>query len=225
MTKKIENYIAESHKNRAYNEVTFFGSIPVVEQNPLPDNVDLFSVLEQIEQRIPRHFVNDLDAVYIGDFGFVAEKGFNAYYEDGTIYVLNHQDNQSDLFDDLVHEIAHVVEGTYALDVYGDGVVESEFLTKRKKLLDILSSKGYTVPSLNDFLETNYSEDFDAFLYQEVGYQALQSLGASLFVSPYGATSLREYWANGFEEVFVNNGFQLVGKIAPAVASKIESLL
>lgn len=222
--KKIEKYIFESHKRRVFNEYFLFHNIQVIEQDPLPENIDLQNVLSFIEKRIPQHFLDALESVYIGDFGFVAEKGFNALYEDGTIYILDVQDNEEDLLDDFIHEIGHAFENLYALDLYGDGVIESEFLGKRRKLLDILSSLGYNVDS-KQFMNCEYDEDFDAFLYQEVGYPKLQTLTNGLFVSPYGATSLREYFANGFEEIFARNGFSLVSNVSPVVASKIERLM
>jgi hypothetical protein len=46
-----------------------------------------------------------------------------------------------------------------------------------------------------------------------------------LFVSPYGATSLREYFANCFEEYFARRQYDHVKKISPAVFEKIELLL
>ena len=38
-----------------------------------------------------------------------------------------------------------------------------------------------------------------------VGYDNLNNFTNGLFSSPYGATSLKEYFANGFEEFFLGN--------------------
>ena len=40
-------------------------------------------------------------------------------------------------------------------------------------------------------------------LYKKLGYDYLRSASANLFYSPYGITSLREYWADKwFSEIF-----------------------
>ena len=51
-------------------------------------------------------------------------------------------------------------------------------------------------------------------MYEEVGYPALHTMTVGLFCSPYGATSLREYFANGFEFYFMKNR-ELVKKVSP----------
>ena len=51
-------------------------------------------------------------------------------------------------------------------------------------------------------MNPNYVLEFDEFLYKTVGYDLLRDLTVELFVSPYAATSLREYFANGFEHYF-----------------------
>ena len=56
-------------------------------------------------------------------------------------------------------------------------------------------------PHLYDF--TEYNKKFDNFFANEVGYPTLLSLTMGLFVSPYGATSIQEYFANGFEKYFL----------------------
>jgi Mlc titration factor MtfA (ptsG expression regulator) len=45
-----------------------------------------------------------------------------------------------------------------------------------------------------------------------------------LFVSPYGATSLQEYFANGFEKYFLENP-RAVRDISPVLYRKIEEII
>jgi Mlc titration factor MtfA (ptsG expression regulator) len=45
-----------------------------------------------------------------------------------------------------------------------------------------------------------------------------------LFVSPYGATSIQEYFANGFEKYFLDSP-QKVRDISPVLYSKIEEIV
>ena len=69
-----------------------------------------------------------------------------------------------------------------------------------------------------------YLIKFDEFLSDEVGYPTLLSITMGLFVSPYGATSLSEYFANGFEFYFLKDpGY--VSKISPKLYEKIENLV
>ena len=98
--------------------------------------------------------------------------------------------------------------------------LEKEFLGKRKRLYHLLLYHGYNVRT-SDFHNTDYSEEFDMFLYKEVGYEKLTNLTSGLFLSPYGATSLREYFANCFEHFYLLDR-RYVRDIAPQVFAKIN---
>lgn len=204
-------------------EYLVFGRTQVFEHEPLPPHVNLRNLLVRLEDSLPQHYVGELDVIYIGNYDFLAKRDLNAMYENGAIYILPDQDDEDDLYDDMIHEIAHCVEDTYGDYIYGDGEIEREFLVKRKKLLDILKREGYDC-SLGDFLNVDYSKEFDEFLYIDVGYPKLQGLTMNLFVSPYGATSLREYFANCFEEVYARENLQLVKSLSPAVYKTISKI-
>lgn len=208
--------------NNPIGEYTIYGKVNVIIKEPFGNNIDLNKVLLALQQRIPEHFVQDLEAIYVGQFSHLDEKDLEAVYEDGAIYVSNEQDSVNDLLSDLIHETSHVVEETYGMDIYGDGKIEHEFLMKRRTLLNILKQEGYNVDKYN-FYETEYDEEFDLFLYEEVTYQVLTNLTIGLFVSPYGATCLREYWGNAYEDVFTGNA-ETVREISPEVYRKIEDL-
>ena len=72
-----------------------------------------------------------------------------------------------------------------------------------------------------DFEDVEYDEEFDAFLYKEVGYVKLNNLVNGLFVSSYAVTSLKEYWAVGFEDYFIGDRDYLK-TISPILFRKIE---
>ena len=80
-----------------------------------------------------------------------------------------------------------------------------------------------TVESNLDFFETEYDEEFDLFLYKEVGYDALRLLVVDLFTAAYSATSLREYFARGFEEYYLGNLLYLKD-ISPYIYKKLSLL-
>ena len=70
---------------------------------------------------------------------------------------------------------------------------------------------------------SEYDKYFDQYLYKEVGYEKLVSLTMGLFASPYAATSLREYFANGFEAYFIGDrkGLQ---NISPVLYNKFSTM-
>jgi len=126
--------------------------------------------------------------------------------------------------DDIVHEIAHSVEETYQRYIYADGKLEKEFTLKRKQLYDVLKAEDVEV-SLQTFLQTEFSKEFDEYLHLHVGYPLLDMVGSSIFYSPYAATSLREYFANGFEALFYFGDYEFVSKACPVLFEKLNGLM
>ena len=146
----------------------------------------------------------------------------NAMYMDGAIYLTNDQDDDKDMIDDIIHEIAHSVEELYGHHIYDDGAIQREFLAKRKRLFQDLSQHDYDPPVEMQY-ETNYIQKIDDYLYKDVTYDAMWHFVGGLFPSPYAATSLREYFARGFEEYCMDNKKELK-VLCPALFRKIKSL-
>ena len=65
----------------------------------------------------------------------------------------------------------------------------------------------------------------DNYLYEEVGYERLNFIVTSygIFTSAYPATSLREYYASGFEYFFLEDR-KYLKEISPTLYQKIEDL-
>ena len=188
------------------------------------NSVSIPSVIAKVSQIVPKYFVHGLDSIYVGDFQQFRERGINAFYDDGSLYISNAQDDEDDMIDDIVHEIAHHVEENHGMDIYGDGRLEQEFLGKRKKLYFLLDAEGYDV-RMTDFLNPDFSREFDKFLSQKVGYLNLRGITQGLFYSPYAATSLREYFANGFENFHIKKDYNYLQIMSPVLYNKIENLL
>ena len=220
----MNEYIKESAAKaiKENREKLLFNKVVVYVQNALPEDFDLNYVLEYVESRIPAHLAHLVDAIYVGDFSFLKERDINALYQDGAIYTTNDQSDEEDMIDDIVHEMAHSVEQLAGTEIYADGDVTEEFLGKRKRLYHILNTEGYKVPE-SMILETEYNKEFDEILYKTIGYDKLTFLTMGLFSSPYGATSLREYFANGFESYFIGDREGLK-KISPRLYNKLEYL-
>lgn len=218
---KVKEYIQSRSKNPV-GEFTL-GNATVYIKEQLPEEINLNRVLSFISQNLPAVFYTNVDMVYIGQFPFLKARQVDALYENGAIYISSKIESEKDLMSDLVHEIAHSFEESRPEQIYQDGRIESEFLAKRTKLFQILKARGYNV-KLSDFQNTDYDKEFDEYLYSELGYETLATMTNGLFISPYAATSLREYFANAFEEFFVND-MKPVKDLTPTVYNKLIEYL
>ena len=216
MKNNLLEYIRNSKENAG---IYYLNDIPVWTEDPLPDYIDLRQVLLSVAKRLPNVYLKYIQAVRIGIFEEMLEKELNALYKDGVLYVSNMQDNNTDMLDDIIHEIAHAVEDHNHDLVYGDEKVLLEFLGKRKRLYELLKSEGYDV-TIEQFLTTTYDYDFDMFLFQDIGYPVLETLTLGLFLSPYSVTSINEYFAVGFENFYMDESIY-VKKICPILLEKI----
>ena len=224
----IEGLIKESHDNfmkkRDYFHL-FNGMLPVYVKDPLPEGFDIHGTLSNLEKIVPKQLFYNIDVIMVGDFEEFHRRQVNAMYQNGAIYVANDQDNPVDMIDDIIHELAHSIEEASVELIYGDNVLQQEFLGKRKRLLDILKQEGYNVRE-SEFLDTSFSLEFDHFLFSEIGYPTLASLTMNLFISPYGITSLSEYFANGFEKYLLNfENRKYLKNISPYLFNKIEEVI
>ena len=93
-------------------------------------------------------------------------------------------------------------------------------MRKRKYLYDILWHQGHKAP-LKFFHNPEYDEEFDMFLYKKVGYDKLAQLLKGLFITPYAATSLREYYATGFTEFYLDSNHNFFKKVSPELYKKL----
>ena len=204
-------------------EYSIFGTVPVYVLHSLPQEVDLVKAIADIEEIVPHHLSREIESIFIGEFPELISREVKAVYKDSSIYVTNEQDSVEELVDDIVHEVAHAVESYMGMEIYSDGYLEREFIEKRKKMLDILSMSGYNV-NVVQFLDTEYSKELDYFFYKGVGYDSLNMLSVDVFPTAYSMTSLREYFAVGFEEYLYGDREELK-RVSPVLYSKVESVL
>ena len=226
----LKNYINESSNKSKNNskEQFLFGSIPIY-INPelffLDGHSNIKQVIDVVERNIPDYLTSGIDVIYVGDFQEFQEKRFNAAYEDGAIYVINVQDNATDMADDIIHEIAHSVEEKYADHIYGDGRLQNEFLGKRERLYQILKANNENSQEYkNLFYDLEYNSKLDHYFVNQVGYKKLRNYVNGLFYSPYAATSVREYFARGFEAYFLFKDENYLAKTSPILYNKIQTL-
>ena len=191
-------------------------------KDPLPDEINLENVLSKIKRIIPEFLFYEIDVMYIGQFDELIQKQVNAMYKDGAFYITNAQSDEDDLLDDIIHELAHALETIYASEIYSDGSIESEFLVKRNRLAGILRREKYDLSGLQ-LLNLDYSYDLDMFFYKDIGYTKLRALTGGIFVTAYSPTSLREYFAEGFEYYYLNDR-EYLQKYCPKLYNIINNI-
>lgn len=196
-------WIKESAKRGSkLRDMYSVSGVDVFIKDKLPSHVDPEFVFKYISSLLPSHLIDGVDIIYIGEFPRFKEEGINAYFEDGAIYVSNEQDDDRDMIDDIIHEIAHACEDFHMDEIYIKSFIR-EFKAKRKNLAMRLEDIS-EVPK--DFLtRIEFSKDIDHYLNNEIGYDVLNQLCVGIFPSAYAATSIREYFARGFEEYFIGD--------------------
>ncbi len=199
--------------------------IHVYFKDPLSDgNINVEEILSKVESMIPHHLLSEVEMMIVGWFDEFEERSLNAYYDSGTLYISNLQDDFNDMCDDIIHEVSHSIEEPYGYFIYGDKKIENEFLRKRKYLYDVLWKMDFKAP-LSVFMDPEYNEDFDMFLYEKIGYDKLSNVIRGIFITPYAATSLREYFATGFTEFYIHpDEHSFLQKVSPELYKKLVSL-
>ena len=215
----IEESIKRSKRMR---DEFMLNGVTVFVKDALPEHVSGEFIFDYVGSRVPSYLMSNVEVIYVGQFPEMEERDINAFYENDAIYVTNEQDDEMDMIEDIIHEISHAVEKYNEDFIYEDGLLQREFIAKRKRLSALLSQR-YDVP--NDFnVNFHYDRAIDEFLYRDVGYDALNQICVGIFSSAYAATSLSEYWAKGFEELFIGDRSKL-NDLCPVLYKKLIYLM
>jgi len=215
----LEESVKRSKKLRTHYMLR---DVDIYIKDQLPEGIDVDFVIRYVSKHLPNHVLSNIDIIYIGYFQDLVDRDVNALWQNGAIYITNDQDSEMDMIDDLIHEIAHSNEKQFEQIIYEDGKLEQEFLFRRKKLAEMLVDKNYGVPP-GFIYNPDYDKAIDDFLYEEVTYDVLWQLVPGIFPSPYAATSLREYWAKGFEQFYMGEQ-QSLKQFSPVLFSKLMLL-
>ena len=219
--KKIVNYVKASRKKLFEQKI---GPFQVFVHDALPEEVNVEHVLQKTQDLLPDHVLGLVDVIYIGNFSLFKDRNINASYIDGALYISSKQDNNFDMLDDIIHELAHAVEEEYSDFLYDDEKIKNEYFGKLRKLRNYLSFEGYNIRDVN-FYNEKYNSKFDEFLQNEVGYDKLSGFTNGLFLDPYSCTSMREYFATGFESFFLQQKQGLLKNTCPYLYKKIYVLV
>jgi hypothetical protein len=212
MSNKLKTYIKIQQDKKI--QYLVFNRVPIYIKNKLPEYFNIVKFVKALENTLPFKFSKIINSIIFLESDIFLKKQINAFYNQKNIYVSNKQDNISDAIDDVVHEYAHALEEKYGESIYSDDLIKNEFLFKRHHLERIIRNQGFDTIS-HDFKNINFDKKLDNFLLNVVGYEKFNKLtNYGLFVNPYAATSLREYFATGFEEYLLGDSRELK-KISP----------
>ncbi len=218
----LKNYLHKKQQKLLEQQTDFYTStgLHVFFKDPV-ENVDVEKVISKVERSIPEHLLSEIEMIIFGWFDEFEERSINAFYDGGTLYISNIQDDFIDLYDDIIHEVSHSLEEPHGYFLYGDKKIENEFLRKRKYVHDILWKMNYKIP-LSVFMDPEYNEELDMFLYKKIGYEKLSTIVAGVFITPYAITSLREYFATGFTEFYLHpDEHSFLQKVSPELYKKL----
>jgi len=216
-------YIKKSLKeSQNMSQLYIHGNTIYISQS-FTNKISITDVIQKIERFVPKLLMNDIDGLYVANIDEFQRKNrsFNAMYKDRAIYISPDQDNEIDLLDDVVHEIAHSLEERYEDLIYDDGQLQNEFLAKRKSLYYLIDKP---TADMSLYMNPDYNIKFDDHLYSDLNYDYLRTVSSGLFYSPYAITSLKEYWANGFENYLLGDRNRLKD-LSPVLHEKINELI
>tara|TARA_Y100000310_G_scaffold341616_1_gene441352 strand:- start:8574 stop:9296 length:723 start_codon:yes stop_codon:yes gene_type:complete len=223
----MKNYIKESHQRMQNRKEYMLYNVPVHIIHKFPPEIDLQDVLSRVEDKLSFNFFQGLDAVYVGEFKDLKKRKIQAMFKDGAIWLSSKLEgfynSEEIIVQNIIHEVAHLLEEQYNLFLYGDNALDTEYNSKKYKLFNIMKAEGYKIPS-RLFFQDDHLKEFDNFLYKEVGYDKLALLSLGLFITPYSVTTLREYFANGVQ-MFFSEERDYLKEVSPVLYNKIKYLL
>ena len=226
MKKYLKHSVKKSLKER--KEYHLY-DIPVSILNPLPEHINIKDILNKIKDLVPYEIYSDLEGIYIGEFSELKDRKIQAMFKEGAIYLSSFKDfpdvTDKIILNDIIHELAHMFEDNFYFEIYDNNSIENEYVGKKKKLVALLRANDISFAGMGKlFFSDEFVDELDDFLFNNLGYDNLALLTAGLFMSPYSVTSIREYFANGFEE-YINGDQNYLKDISPALYNKLENVL
>lgn len=180
-------------------------------------------IIQDLKETLPSVCFRNLDYIVLGEFSYGKQKDYKAFYVDKKIYIDSSSKVNEELKSTITHEFAHHLENTIPELIYEDSELVNEFKDKRQTLQNKLR-KTNKKPNL-DFDNIHYNQELDYYFYEELGYDFLSRFTYNLFSSPYSATSIREYFAIGFEIYFTkNNSNDILFQTCPKLEQKLMEL-
>jgi hypothetical protein len=132
------DYIKESNKKaQDRNEYMLF-NVPVYVINKFPSNIKINNILDSVKDIINKKYLDRLDAIYIGDFKDLNKRDIQSMLKDDAIWIssnnIKNVITEPLVVENIIHEIAHLLEEKYQSQIYGDGKLEREYNSKKNRL-------------------------------------------------------------------------------------------
>jgi hypothetical protein len=138
---------------------------------------------------MPPHLFEDIDIIYIGQYQDLIDRGLEALYEDGAIYITNTLSDNIDYIENIIHENAHSIREYSWLINIRRRKSNLRIYWQEKRLFHTIKSQDHDISGL-DYLNPEFDQEMDDFLYKELGYDNLNYLINGLFLNPYAVTSI-----------------------------------
>ena len=215
----LREFIAESHNKNSHKGV--LGVEFIIEDKGKFNPVEIKFFIDKLREILSPKALNHVNKIKFGRYPNLDKENYKSYYKDGTIYLSNQVDFVEDILMNFFHELAHSFEKPYYEEIYKDGFLAKEFLNKRNKLKNVITMyEGGRAPPF-DFNQINYSKKLDNYLVNTIGYDKLWKYSAGIFTNPYAATSLREYFAAGFEN-WLKGEQEMLYRTSPVLYNKLK---
>ena len=217
MDSKRQYIVETARKSQHKNGFRIENVKILISSNPSFDVQDFF---KNAAKKIPQELFNAADTIYVGKFikpsSSLSAKTFN------DVIFLNNSEDIKEMFSSLLHELSHCYQQKFHEEVFGDALLEKEFLNKRKKLFHKLTSHGIPTLPYPYFEATSYDKDFDSYLYNQIGYDDLRYIISGIFPTCYSVTSLGEYFSVGTECFLTGKENMLID--CPILQKKVNKL-
>ena len=182
---------------------------------------DVRFFIDTLKEKVSKKACQHLKQIRLGNYPQFNKEKVSSYYKDGILYLSSNESLIEDLIMNFFHELAHSFEKPYYKQIYGDGFLEKEFLNKRNKLKNVITMYEGGRPPPFDFNQINYSKELDDYLANTIGYDKLWKYCSGIFTNPYAATSLREYFASGFE-AWLKGEQEMLYRLAPVLYNRLH---
>ncbi|MEK9770042.1 MAG: hypothetical protein VW683_14100 [Betaproteobacteria bacterium] len=215
----LREFITESHDKNTHKGV--LGVEFIIEDKGKFNSMDLKFFINKLKETLSPKALNHVNKIKLGNYSKLDKENYKSYYKDGTIYLSNNVDFVEDILMNFFHELAHSFEKPYYGQIYEDGFLAKEFKNKRNQLKNVISMYEGGRPPPFDFNQINYSKELDDYLANTIGYDKLWKYCSGIFTNPYAATSLREYFAAGFEN-WLKGDQEMLYRMSPVLYNKLR---
>jgi hypothetical protein len=222
------NYLKESHKKSQDRKEYMLFDVPVYVINKFPSNIKVNNILSFVKNIININYLNGLEAIYIGDFDDLNRRNIQSMFKDGAFWISSNNIKnfitEPIVAENIIHEVAHLLEERFPNLIYGDGRLEKEYNSKKERLYQLLKKEKYNKINYPLFFDDDQLKELDHFLYNLVGYDKVSLLTSGLFLSPYSIITIREYFATGFLH-FLLEDVNYLKDVSPILFEKVTDLI